>query len=137
MNSPMVPRERFSRKNLLRLADRLILPAIVVLVGIGSFGLGRLSGFEEKKGALIIHPPGDIRAKAEPTPWVDTSVSSSASNTATDWPHNFLASKNGTKYYLPSCAGAKKIAVQNQVWFGSAEEAAAAGFEPAANCKGP
>ncbi len=136
MNPPMVPQERFSRKKLGDFADRLIIPAIVILVGIGSFGLGRLSAFEEKRGGLIIHPPGDLRAKAEPVPWVDTSLSSSASNVATDGPHNFLASKNGTKYYLPTCVGAKRIAIQNQVWFGSAEEAAAAGFEPAANCKG-
>ena len=47
-----------------------------------------------------------------------------------------VASKNGTKYYLPDCAGADRIAPANKVWFASAAAAAAAGYTPAVNCKG-
>lgn len=47
-----------------------------------------------------------------------------------------VASKNGTKYYLPSCAGADRISAANKVRFASASAAVAAGYAPAANCKG-
>jgi len=133
----IIPQERLTRKKLVQIGDRLVLPAIVVLVGIGSFGLGRLSALEASKQGLIIHPPGDANAIAEPVGWLDAqSATSDSAPKAADVPHNYLASKNGTKYYLPDCPGAKKIAVQNQIWFATAALAAAAGFEPAANCKG-
>lgn len=48
----------------------------------------------------------------------------------------YLASKNGTKFYLPECSGAKRIKEENKIWFYTKEEAMAAGFGPAANCKG-
>jgi len=47
-----------------------------------------------------------------------------------------VASKNGSKYHLPSCSGAKQINEVNKIVFASAEEARAAGYTPAANCKG-
>jgi hypothetical protein len=48
----------------------------------------------------------------------------------------YLASKSGTKYYLPTCAGAKRIKDENRVWFATVEEAKAKGLTPAANCPG-
>ena len=47
-----------------------------------------------------------------------------------------VASKNGTKYYPPDCAGADRISDANKVWFISGAAAMKAGYEPAANCKG-
>jgi len=48
----------------------------------------------------------------------------------------FVASKSGTKYYLPSCSGAKRISEANMVWFSTAEAATSAGYSPAVNCPG-
>ncbi len=48
----------------------------------------------------------------------------------------YVASKNGTKYHLPWCAGAKAIKTENKIWFASKAEAEAAGYTAAANCKG-
>lgn len=48
----------------------------------------------------------------------------------------YMASKTGSKYYLPSCGSAKRIKEENRVWFATKQEAEAAGYEPAANCKG-
>ncbi len=48
----------------------------------------------------------------------------------------YVASKNGSKYYLPSCAGANRIKEENKIWFASVDEAKSRGYEPAANCKG-
>ncbi len=36
--------------------EALLVPAIVVLVGVAAFGLGRLSALEEQKTGLTIHP---------------------------------------------------------------------------------
>jgi hypothetical protein len=51
-------------------------------------------------------------------------------------PQVYLASKSGSKYYLPTCGTAKRIKDVNRVWFATKEEAEAAGYEPAANCPG-
>lgn len=48
----------------------------------------------------------------------------------------YVASKNGTKYHLPTCPGAKRIKEENKIWFDSKAEAEQAGYEPAKNCKG-
>lgn len=48
----------------------------------------------------------------------------------------YVASKNGTKYYLPTCASANRIKDENKIWFLSKEEAAAAGYAPSSTCKG-
>ena len=48
----------------------------------------------------------------------------------------YVASKSGTKYHLPWCGGAKQIKEANKIWFDTKEEAEAAGYTPATNCKG-
>jgi methylphosphotriester-DNA--protein-cysteine methyltransferase len=47
-----------------------------------------------------------------------------------------VASKTGAKYHLPWCSGAQTMKEENKIWFDSPEEARAAGYTPAANCKG-
>lgn len=47
-----------------------------------------------------------------------------------------VASKNGGRYYLISCSGAKRIHKENQVWFVSATAARAKGYTPAEHCLG-
>lgn len=90
--------------------ESLILPAIVVLVGVSAFGLGRLSAVAGEAPAA--------------------SAGSAAKTSGT-----YVASKSGTKYYLPSCAPAS-IKDANKVWFDTAAEAQAAGYTPASNCSG-
>lgn len=55
---------------------------------------------------------------------------------ATDEPQDVVASKTGTKYYLPWCGALSRIKPENRVTFASAELARQAGYTPAANCKG-
>jgi hypothetical protein len=54
----MIPANRFLRNIRLniQLAD-LFIPAIIVLVAIGAFGLGRLSALQNQQDKLIIHQP--------------------------------------------------------------------------------
>ncbi len=47
-----------------------------------------------------------------------------------------VASKNGGRYYLISCSGAKRIHKENKVWFVSASVARAKGYTPALHCPG-
>lgn len=44
------------------LLDLLLIPAIVVLVGVAAFGLGRLSVLKESAGSLVIYPAVDQAA---------------------------------------------------------------------------
>lgn len=46
----------------------------------------------------------------------------------------FVASKNGTKYHLIECPGAKQIKEENKIYFSSEDEARNAGYAPAVNC---
>lgn len=105
------------------LAEELVgewgLFAIVGLVAVAAFGLGRLSALEE------VHP-----------------VVSVAQAPAAERPHPItpggllVASRTGEVYYYPWCGGASNIAPANQVWFKTAEAAERAGYRPAKNCKG-
>lgn len=109
------------------------LPAIVVLVGVGAFGLGRLSVEPHKTplrvlypGATVVEPLENLAAIAEAASFPDDARGVG----------NVVASKNGTKYYLTTCSGANRIKQENRVYFDSIEAARAAGYEPAANCPG-
>ncbi len=106
----------------------VLISLIIILVATAAFGLGRLSALGQQRGTLKIHPPGDLTTLALPTsaPTVQRRVH--------DGPKNFVASKNGTKYYSATCASASRIKPQNQVWFASSASAALAGYSPALNC---
>lgn len=93
--------------------------AIVVLVGLISFGLGRLSTLQESKVPLGVEMSTQLR---EPQ--------------ARYLGGEYVASKNGGSYYFPWCAGAERIAAGNRVWFASEKAARAAGYAPAKNCRG-
>lgn len=91
--------------------DTLIL-SILVLSSSLSFGLGYLAGLD---------------AKMQTNDVLTQEVSTSG---------QVVASKSGTKYYLPECSGAERISDANKVWFTSAEAAKGAGYSPATNCEG-
>ncbi|MDP3726376.1 MAG: Ada metal-binding domain-containing protein [bacterium] len=104
-----------------------LIALLILLVGLGSFGLGRLSKIEETKEPVRIEYSTEINAKEQ-----SATVSLGASATQ----KLFVASKNGTKYHHPWCSGAERISQANKIWFNSKEEAEKAGYTPAANCKG-
>ncbi|MBI4065915.1 hypothetical protein HY412_01855 [Candidatus Kaiserbacteria bacterium] len=94
--------------------DALIL-GIIVVASSFSFGLGYLAGLDASRfGNELLDVP----------------------LTTTETEGKFVASKSGTKYYLPSCAGAERISDANKVWFVSESLAESAGYTLAANCKG-
>lgn len=42
----------------------------------------------------------------------------------------YVGSKNGTKYYLPTCGSAKRIKPENYIWFNTVEDATLQGYTP-------
>jgi hypothetical protein len=109
---------------------------MLVLVALCAFGLGRLSvideaGVAEKESVRFVMT--DL--SAAPPPFLDNALNETES-TATPNALVLVASRSGTRYHLPSCPGAKRIKAENRIYFQSRAEAEAAGYTPAANCKG-
>lgn len=98
----------------------MLIILVLVFISLLSFGLGYLAGQD-----VVVSE----RVAAEVLPFTAIQASSTTEG-------HIVASKNGTKYYTPGCAGAERIAEANKIWFLSATAAANAGYAPAANCKG-
>ena len=129
-------------------SDEAFVAAVIILIGIGSFGLGRLSKIEGSMRGISIEAPAQVAnvimtektpVNANLAPKNDantTNISQNDSIVSDTGSGQVVASKNGTKYYFPWCGGVKNIAEKNIVTFPSSEAARAAGYSPAANCKG-
>lgn len=114
--------------------------AIILLTGCVSFGLGRLSVLMERTPPVSIEYRGQTLSKGqgsiEEKKTFETNLAASAEAVATAENERVVASKNGSVYHLPWCAGGQKIKEENKVWYNSPEAARAAGLRPAGNCKG-
>lgn len=89
---------------------------VVLLIGVASFLLGRLSSTDildtthREAGMTIVH---------EGTQELQV-----------------VSSVHGSVYHLPWCAGAPMIDEKNRVWHASIGAAESAGLRPAGNCPG-
>ena len=119
--------------------------AIIVLVGIGSFGLGRLSSILPKKEPITISTWGNPREEGNRPSISQNEASKSpsqapargaASLTNAITEGKYVASRKGTSYHYPWCPGAKQIKEENKIYFDTKEAAQKAGYRPAANCDG-
>jgi len=116
-----------------RKAHDIGLVATVVLLGITSFGLGRLSVVDEGHASVALCASPQLLHATQAIPETTSSQTTTITPTTQG---QVVGSKNGTVYHLPWCSGAKRISENNKVWFVSKTEAEAAGYRPAANCKG-
>jgi hypothetical protein len=98
-----------------RMPRDVLIISILMLATSLSFGLGYLAG--KDAGQTI-----DISLQSSPTTTIVAG--------------QVVASKSGTKYYLPTCAGVSRISDANKIWFPSASIAETAGYTPATNCAG-
>jgi len=124
-----------------RIPPDILVVGVLILSATLAFGLGILAGKDMAKahgkdGFWIEQLPqtplpsaGGPAAAIEAVKPTETAIVAPSSGT-------YMASKNGTKYYLPSCGSAKRIKAENRIWFQTKAEAEAAGFGPAANCPG-
>jgi hypothetical protein len=135
-----------------------VLVIILVLASTCSFGLGVVAGREGGGGAgdgkVSIKGAGEagsaavaslgVAGQPEATQATSSAQKSDGADSSAKEPGpgaqssggQYVASKTGTKYYLPWCGTAKRIKDDNKVWFATKAEAEAAGYTPAKNCKG-
>lgn len=120
-----------------RKARDIGLVSAIVFLGALSFGLGRLSAYGQTGPQVTLCgtaplAPTTITANVlqgiQPAPIPATSNPTNAGT--------YVASKNGSAYHFPWCSGAQRIREENKIWFATKEEAEAAGYRPASNCKG-
>ncbi len=124
---------------LAKIPPRVLILAILMLSTTLAFGLGILAGRDLERGHSGAQNPSDTgfwietreQTPAAAVEAVETGVSGNR-----DASGSLVASKNGTKFYLPSCSGAARIKEANKVWFSSRQDAEAAGYSAAANCPG-
>lgn len=108
-----------------------LLTVLIVTVSLVSFWLGRLStGPMSGPGQNI----ADIAAPAAVSLSLGEHATSS-NQTGENPGGGYVASRNGTKYHLPWCSGAQQISEKNKIFFATKQEAEAAGYTPASNCK--
>jgi hypothetical protein len=114
------------------LVRRLFLALVIALVAGASFGVGRLTGGGAGEPVRIEFDPNLANAvqAVRPAP-LEAGPSGIAGS------QGVVASKSGSKYHYLSCPGAKQIKEENRIAFKTAEEAEAAGYSLASNCKGP
>lgn len=121
-----------------RIPSHVLVVSILMLSSTASFMLGMLAGRGQAPVPLTLPSGGEVRV----LDGAGQQVAPSALPAAAAAPlygapgQGFVASKNGTKYYLPSCGGAGRIKEENKVWFASKADAEASGYTPAANCPG-
>lgn len=105
----------------------LLTALIIFLIGMASFGLGRLSVSLPQKELIRLEDPSSEPASSGSPDIPRPAVLKNGS---------FVASKSGSVYYAVWCAGASRISEANKVWFQTAEQAKSQGYRPAKNCPG-
>jgi hypothetical protein len=116
----------------------LVLSVLIIGVSGVSFYLGRISTNEVPNSMQSAQLTGSIINKAvdENAPSYKEKSNGDETTLQVAPEGGYVASKNGTKYHLPWCGGAKQIKEENKVWFKTKDEAVKAGYTPASNCKG-
>ena len=104
---------------------------IVVLVGLGSFELGRISQEAQSSGIKIEYPNQEasvLGAEASEVVTNENHLTSPAGKA-------YFASSRGSKYYSIGCSGGKTLKEENKIYFATAAEAERAGYELSSTCK--
>ena len=129
-----------SKKYLSRVPTGVLTALVVILSSLGAFGLGLLEGRAQSQKTIITEQVPQVEKRLS-TP-TSASLSASVATPTKQVPSTltqggqYVASKNGSKYHLPWCPGAKAMNAANKIWFSTKAEAEAAGYTPASNCKG-
>ncbi|MEO6536348.1 MAG: Ada metal-binding domain-containing protein [Candidatus Paceibacterota bacterium] len=92
-----------------------------------------------KSGGTVAVPPSKPVEASKAIPAQPAAAAAAVGATTTSVPpsaHNYVASKSGTKYYLPSCGAVSRIKEENRVYFATKAAAEVAGYQPSTACKG-
>lgn len=113
----------------------IMIVIIVILVGLSSFELGRLSKETNQSGIKILntdekgYSDQNLNQIENQSANVFSATNSTISNSKT-----FFASSRGSKYYSLGCSGGKTIKQENRIYFATKEEAERAGYELSSTC---
>ncbi len=118
----------------------ILIVIIVILAGLGSFELGRLSKENESSGIKIEYPSQDFSQASNAIASLENSNilqndKISAMGNSSFASKTFFASSRGTKYYSIGCSAGKTLKQENRIYFSSREEAEKAGYELSSSCK--
>lgn len=125
--------------------DSLFLMAVIVMVGVVGFGLGRLSAKYQTaelniQSTLVNTTELDkiVTAPIEKS-IVDKDTSPPTKNReaiASNVGKKIVGNKNSKIYHYEDCPGALRMSEGNKMFFASVIDAQNAGFRPAGNCPG-
>jgi len=115
---------------------------IVILVGLGSFQLGRLSKENSSEGLKLeytdqyqgingINQAANAVSAVSGVGHQSLGVQHPDSNSSEK---TYFASNRGSKYYSLSCSAGKTIKQENRVYFATGEEAEQAGYTLSSSC---
>ena len=110
----------------------LLIILIVILVGLISFELGRLSKNSPNEGIKVEYPNQDQGADATLS---INSQNQSPTFSGINNSKSFFASSRGQKYYPLGCSAGKSIKEINRIYFTTREEAEKAGYELSSSCR--
>ena len=111
---------------------------IIILVGIVSFELGRLSKENGPRGLKIDYRGQEAGILASNTPISGLNSENISQNTLAPSTQNkgdYFASKRGKKFYGITCSAGKTIKEENKIYFSTADAAINAGYELSSACK--
>jgi len=113
----------------------ILVVLIVILVGLGSFELGRLSksANSSSSGVKIEYPNQPQNQLLDQEANVLSTIESTQASQNNE--KGFFASNRGSKYYPVGCDAGKSLKQENRIYFNTREEAVAAGYELSSSCK--
>ena len=106
---------------------------IVILVGLSSFQMGRLSKSNASTGIKIL--PAQTGEFPNQNINQEASIILSTANNLNSTGKNFFASNRGSKYYPVGCSAGKDLKPENRVYFETREAAEKAGYELSSSCR--
>ncbi|MFH1201012.1 MAG: Ada metal-binding domain-containing protein [bacterium] len=113
----------------------ILIVIIVILVGLGSFELGRLSKENSSSGIKIKYPSQEqVINQAGNVILATEAIKNNFSQNSNSAGKIFFASNRGSKYYTISCSAGKTIKQENRVYFTTGEEAQQAGYTLSSGC---
>jgi len=115
----------------------ILIISIIILVGLGSFELGRLSKEQTTKGLKIEYTSQEASAigsiDQDSTDLTSNLLNSNTTKNSTSG--NFFGSSRGSKYYSLSCSSGKTIKQENRIYFATSGDAEKAGYELSSSCR--
>jgi hypothetical protein len=109
---------------------------IVILVGLGSFQMGKLSQKNTIESPKIDFTGLNTNQTTSNTAKIENNDVSKPiiENTKKTGPGEFFGSNKGTKYYSITCSAGKIIKEENRIYFSSKEDAENAGYVLSNSC---